>query len=78
MSVAIARWGNSAAVRIPKEVMAKLALNIGDAMNIDVDVKGEKIVIEPSKPSLESLLSMITDDNRHQELLNDMKGNEII
>ncbi|ELU1680207.1 AbrB/MazE/SpoVT family DNA-binding domain-containing protein [Vibrio parahaemolyticus] len=76
MSVAIARWGNSAAVRIPKEVMAKLALNIGDAMNIDV--KGEKIIIEPSKPSLENLLSMITDDNRHQELLNDLKGNEII
>lgn len=76
MSVAIARWGNSAAVRLPKEVMAKLSLNIGDAMNIDV--KGEKIIIEPSKPSLDALLSMITDDNRHQELLNDQKGNEVI
>ena len=34
MTAKISKWGNSAAIRLPKEIMAHLSLHIGDKIEI--------------------------------------------
>jgi antitoxin MazE len=76
MTVAISKWGNSAALRLPKNILEALALHIGDRVNLVQ--KGNTIVIEPCKPSLEELLAKVTDFNKHESVFNDQKGNELL
>ncbi|WP_022942092.1 AbrB/MazE/SpoVT family DNA-binding domain-containing protein [Psychromonas hadalis] len=76
MSVAISKWGNSAALRLPKNILEVLALHIGDKVNLVQ--KGHTVIIEPCKPSLEELLAKVTDGNKHDLVFNDQKGNELL
>ncbi|OGT71575.1 MAG: MazF family transcriptional regulator [Gammaproteobacteria bacterium RIFCSPLOWO2_02_FULL_57_10] len=76
MTVSIAKWGNSAALRLPKNMLEALSLNIGDAVTIVQ--KGNTLVIEPCKPSLDDLLAKVTPENRHREVFTDITGNELI
>lgn len=76
MTVSIAKWGNSAALRLPKNMLEALSLNIGDAVTIVQ--KGNTLVIEPCKPSLDDLLAKVTPENRHREVFTDSTGNELI
>jgi antitoxin MazE len=76
MTVAISKWGNSAALRLPKDMLEKLSLHIGDQVN--VFQKGNTVVIEPCKPSLDDLLSKVTVLNKHASVIIDRKGNELL
>lgn len=76
MSLVISKWGNSAALRLPKHVLHTLALHIGDKVNLVH--KGHTIIIEPCKPSLEELLAKVTDSNKHDAVFSDQKGNELL
>ena len=76
MTVSIAKWGNSAALRLPKNMLEALSLNIGDAVTIVQ--KGNTLVIEPCKPSLDDLLAKVTPENRHREVFTDITWNELI
>jgi antitoxin MazE len=76
MTVSIAKWGNSAALRLPKSILESLSLNIGDPVNIVQ--KGNTLVIEPCRPSLDDLLARVTTQNRHNEVLTNSVGNELI
>jgi antitoxin MazE len=76
MTVSIAKWGNSAAVRLPKSILEALSLNIGDPVNIVQ--KGNTLVIEPCRPSLDDLLARVTTQNRHNEVVTNSIGNELI
>ena len=53
----VAKWGNSLAIRIPKNIADKINLKEGTAISIDVN--DNNIVITPTKPkySLEELLA---------------------
>ena len=53
----VAKWGNSLAIRIPKNVADKINLKEGTV--ISIDVTDNNIVITPEKPkyTLEALLS---------------------
>ncbi len=53
----VAKWGNSLAIRIPKNVAEKIKLKEGTV--ISIDVTDNNIVITPEKPryTLEELLS---------------------
>jgi antitoxin MazE len=75
MTVSIAKWGNSAALRIPKNILEALSLNIGDSVTITQ--KGKTLVIEPCKPSLDELLAKVTPQNRHAEEITDCTGSEL-
>ena len=60
------KWGNSLAVRIPKNVAAECGITAGSA--VEVFREDNYIVIKPSckkRFSLETLLAKITDDNLH-------------
>ena len=76
MSVAISKWGNSAALRLPKNILESLALHIGDKVNLVQ--KGNTVVIEPCKPSLDELLAKVTESNKHDTVFTDQKGNELL
>ena len=41
------KWGNSAAVRLPKEIISQLGLEIGDEQ--ETEIQGQTIVIKAAK-----------------------------
>ncbi len=41
------KWGNSAAVRLPKEIISQLGLEIGD--ELETEIQGQTIVIKAAK-----------------------------
>lgn len=70
MSTKVQKWGNSLALRLPKEIAA--GLNIKEGSEIIIESKAKRIIIKPLKtkikthvPTLEELVSKITKDNRH-------------
>jgi antitoxin MazE len=66
MRVAVKKWGNSAAVRIPASVMA--ATNITLNQEVSVREQDGMIVIEPVRRKIKSLseyVAEITPDNIH-------------
>lgn len=70
MELAIKKWGNSAAVRLPSVLLESLDLKLNSL--VEVFTQDEVIVIKPikqkSKISLEQLLAGITSDNLHGEI----------
>ena len=47
MQVALARWGNSLGLRIPKDIATRLGLREGERVEIETD--GDRIVIMPGR-----------------------------
>ncbi|MDX6850959.1 AbrB/MazE/SpoVT family DNA-binding domain-containing protein [Gilvimarinus sp. SDUM040013] len=76
MTASIAKWGNSAAIRLPKNILDALSLHIGDQVNIVQ--RGRSVVIEPCKPSLDDLLAKVTPQNHHDEAFIDQAGRELL
>jgi len=70
MELAIKKWGNSAAVRLPSVLLESLDLKLNSV--VEVFTQDEVIVIKPIKQksniSLEQLLAGITPDNLHGEI----------
>jgi antitoxin MazE len=64
MGTAVARWGNSLALRIPKDVAERAGLQEGDG--VDLTVVNGKLVVNPQVPrySLEELLDGF-DQEKH-------------
>jgi antitoxin MazE len=65
---AVAKWGNSIGVRIPKAVADQAGLHEGDTVQIEAEGPGV-IVVRAVKGglTLEDLVSRITAKNRHAE-----------
>jgi antitoxin MazE len=63
----LAKWGNSLAVRIPKNVAEQAHLREGDSVMIEA-LEGH-IEVRPAEriPTLEELVAQITPENRHEE-----------
>ena len=78
MQAAIAKWGNSAAVRLPQQLLNEIAVVIGD--KFEVKLEGNKIILIPvkQKPSLDALLARITDENKHDEQIPSIQGKELL
>ena len=76
MQIAIAKWGHSAALRLPQSVLKQISTVIGD--KLEMKIEGNKIILEPASPRLDQLLARITPDNRHTEDLQGSAGNELI
>jgi antitoxin MazE len=80
MTTKIKMWGNSLAVRIPKDVSIQLDLKEGT--DVKVEIKNNRIAIQPirkKRPTLKELVDSITPENRHSLLLDDdtRKGAEV-
>lgn len=59
----VAKWGNSLAIRIPKNIAEKINLKEGSA--ISIDATDQNIVITPQKPryTLDELLTGATSED---------------
>lgn len=64
----VQRWGNSLGIRIPQQVAENLGIAHGSMM--EMKSNHQQIILKPmkSKPSLEELVSKITEENRHAEI----------
>ncbi len=65
MSLVIAKWGNSAAVRLPAFVLAERGVKAGDKVDIVVN-EDKSITMRPvrkNRLNLDALLAAITPDN---------------
>lgn len=70
MIAAVAKWGNSLALRIPNAFAREIA--VGEGASVDISVVDGALVIRPVDVShvfdLDVLLSGITEENRHGEV----------
>lgn len=67
MNVAVKKWGNSLAIRIPKDIVQSLSIE-SDSI-VEMNIKKGVLVIEPKKQTdLERLVSKITSENLHTEV----------
>ena len=63
----MAKWGNSLAVRIPKEVAERARLKEGDAVELTAARGRIELRRSTRVPSLEELVAQITLENRYPE-----------
>ena len=66
MRAQIGKWGNSAAVRIPREIAAAVRLEEGTP--VDIEVSGDALVIRPAQRryTLAELLEGMTPEAMHE------------
>lgn len=60
------KWGNSLAVRLPKQVAAEARFQQGDRIRLEVEEAGT-VRIKRAFPTLDELVSQITPENRYAE-----------
>jgi len=67
MTVAIKKWGNSLALRIPKDIAQ--TLHIENNSTLELSIKDGALVIKPQNETLlESLVAGIDANNLHTEI----------
>lgn len=75
MQTHIQKWGNSLGLRIPAHLAKQLQLHIGSTVTLEIE-QG-RIIIQPPKYQLETMLKEITQENLHHQLFDDeARGNE--
>lgn len=67
MKGAVARWGNSLALRLPKGLTESADLNEGD--DVDLRVEDGRIIVTKARPryTLEALMADYRPEHRHGE-----------
>ncbi|HPS30481.1 MAG TPA: AbrB/MazE/SpoVT family DNA-binding domain-containing protein [bacterium] len=75
--IKIMLWGNSLALRLPKNLTETLHLKEGSLVNIRTEKN--RIIVEPAdEATLDEMLSLITPENLHEEIkTGDAKGKEV-
>jgi len=71
MTTQIKTWGNSLAVRIPKEISRKLRLHSGS--QVQILTNDNTVIVRPVKKekiTLTDLVSKITKENKHSIIFN--------
>ncbi|MEG0449830.1 MAG: AbrB/MazE/SpoVT family DNA-binding domain-containing protein [Lysinibacillus sp.] len=81
-TVTAQKWGNSLAIRIPKEAADRLGIDQGSEIELNVLENENIITLKPKKTqkkyTLQELLSQITPENRHNEIDFGVEGRELI
>ena len=79
MTVTISKWGNSQGFRVPKDILDKLNLAVGDLVNISQ--KDNKLIIEPAKKekkySIDELVKKLPKGYKASEEFSSKSGSEI-
>ena len=78
MRTEIARWGNSLAVRLPKQVLEQAGLAEGVA--VELVVESGAVVLRPTKPrySIDQLIAGITPENLPESFDDAPVGRELL
>ena len=76
MNVAVKKWGNSLAIRIPKDIAQSLSIENDSIVEINIQ-KGTLVIVPKKQTDLEYLVSRITEENLHREVdTGESVGNE--
>ena len=67
MTVSLKQWGNSLALRIPKDILTSLVVQKDSVMELSVN-NGVLMVTPKKDDLLETLVSQISDENLHKEI----------
>jgi antitoxin MazE len=67
MTVPLRKWGNSLAIRIPKDIARTLSIEYNSLLTLAI-VDGVLIVKPQNNTRLESLVSQINSENLHNEI----------
>lgn len=69
MLATISKWGNSRALRIPKQLALEAGLDFGSKVEIVLE-DGQLRIVSVKEPryTLEELVAQITPENRHGEI----------
>lgn len=69
MLATVSKWGNSRALRIPKELALESGLDFGSKVELILE-DGELRIVPVKEPryTLEELVAQITPENRHGEI----------
>ena len=69
MLATVSKWGNSRALRIPKELALESGLDFGSKVELILE-RGELRIVPVKEPryTLEELVAQITPVNRHGEI----------
>ena len=66
-TVSLKQWGNSLALRIPKDILTSLVVQKDSVMELNVN--NGVLIVTPKKDNLlETLVSQISDENLHKEI----------
>lgn len=75
MQAYIQKWGNSLGLRIPLQLAKQLNLHQGSTVTLEIE--DGRIIIQPPKYCLDTMLNQITLKNQHHPILDDdKKGSE--
>jgi antitoxin MazE len=69
MVTKIQKWGNSLGLRIPKSFAKDAGVDEGSPVDISID--GNRLIVRPVRPTkyeLKDLVSLIREDNLHEEI----------
>jgi antitoxin MazE len=67
MTVVLKKWGNSLALRIPKDISN--TLNIGNNSEMELSIENGALIVKPKiNTLLETLVSEINSENLHKEV----------
>ena len=65
MTVTISRWGNSLAVRLPKDALDAAHLHEGDLLEVNAEGSTITLTLQDAPASLDELIGRITPENLH-------------
>jgi antitoxin MazE len=67
MQTAVAKWGNSLAIRLPRNIVAELRLHEGTP--VELRAEAGRLVVKPARPRyrLADLLAQSNPGNLHDE-----------
>ena len=68
MLTKVKKWGNSRAIRIPKELALEIGLDFGTQVEL-IGENGDLRIVAVKRPryTLEELVAQIAQENRHEE-----------
>lgn len=69
MQSQVQKWGNSLGVRIPATLAKKL--NLHEGSSISLEIEEGRLIMQPPKHDLETMLREITPKNQHHLMLDD-------
>lgn len=77
MTVTISRWGNSLAVRLPKDALEEADLHEGDLLEVSAEGCTITLTLQNTPPSLDELIGRITPQNLHSVAFDTPAGAEL-
>lgn len=80
MTTKVQKWGNSYAIRIPREIVREMKFREGSPISFFVE-DGSIIITHTKKPkyTLDGLLKNFNKKQRHGEIFSDAEiGNEVV